>query len=56
MANRTLLSYRMVGMATFEVPVTPHELWAVTTAFDTDNSGQVSEASKDGSSVPTRCF
>lgn len=29
------------GMAEFEVPVTQCEVWAVTTAFDTDSSGQV---------------
>lgn len=31
----------VAGMAEFEVPVTQCEVWAVTTAFDTDNSGQV---------------
>lgn len=29
------------GMANFDVPVTRSEMWAVTTAFDTDDTGQV---------------
>ncbi|CAM9312688.1 unnamed protein product [Ectocarpus fasciculatus] len=29
------------GMAAFEVPVTQCEVWVVTTAFDTDNRGQI---------------
>lgn len=35
------LDHGTAGMAEFEVPVTQCEVWAVTTAFDTDSSGQV---------------
>lgn len=34
------------GMAEFEVPVTKCEVWVVTTAFDTDNRGQVGRGVK----------
>lgn len=45
--NLTPVLLLYVAMAEFEVPVTHCEVWAVTTAFDSDSSGQVSEGSEN---------